>query len=127
MKCLCNIRNHGPCVCSLRYRVSNMNNSQKSRFFKNSFKKPMKPIFLNFFQQKYSLGSCATFSENMVSIFILDFDKICLTSLKSWQMSRNLRKKKQNSTIWAPCKARAPKIAKKSPNIRFFTTVLAVL
>ena len=44
----------------------------------------MKPNFFEiFFQRKCSLGSCATFSENMVSVSVLGFEKFASQVLKS--------------------------------------------
>ena len=48
-------------------------NTGKSRFFKNSFLKNHEADF--FFRRKCSLGSCATFSENMVSVSVMGFEK----------------------------------------------------
>ena len=102
-------------VSVLRYGGSKMENTRKFRFFKNSFQKnPLSRFFLNFFRRKRSRGSCVTFSENMLSISLLGFEKFA-SRLKSWHMSRNLRIK--NITIWAPRKAGAPNI--RINNIQF--------
>ena len=53
----------------------------------------MKPSFFeNFFQRNWTLGSCATITENMVSVSVLGFEKF---ASQVWKIgtSRNLRKK----------------------------------
>ena len=62
-------------VLVLRNRGSNIKNSQKWRFFKTSLKKTMKPNFFDFFRRKCSPGTCATFSENMVSVSVMGLEK----------------------------------------------------
>ena len=48
----------------------------KKAFFKTSFEKNHEDEFFgNFFRRKCSLGSCATFSENMMSVSVMDFEK----------------------------------------------------
>ena len=86
-----------------------MKSSQKYSFFKNSFEKNhgAEFFFETFFRQKYSLGSCAFFSENMVSVSVLDFIKF---ASQVWKIgiSHEICHKK-NVTVWASRKARAPK------------------
>ena len=55
-----------------------MKNCRKHRFFKTSFKKNPRSrnFFENVFRQKGSIGSCATNSENMLSVSVLGFEKI---------------------------------------------------
>ena len=65
-------------VSVLRYRGSKMKNTQKSRYHKKNLleKAPEAKLFRKyFFRRKYSRGFCATFSKNMVSIYILGFKK----------------------------------------------------
>ena len=60
-------------VADLRYRGSKMKTSQRQRFFE---KKPRSRIFFEItFHRKCSLGSRATFSENLVSVTVLGFEK----------------------------------------------------
>ena len=64
-------------VSVLRYRGSKWKIVKKAFFQKFFGKKLMKPIFFEtFFRRKCSLGSCATLSENMVSVSLLGFGKI---------------------------------------------------
>ena len=105
MKRLYNIRNHGLCMYE-ENGDQKQKNSQKLRLFKTSFKKTMKPNFFDFFRQKSSLGSCATFSENMVSISIVGFERF---GLKFEELAVVTKSSKKNLTLWAPHKARAPK------------------
>ena len=59
-----------------RYRGSKMKNSQKERFFGNSFEKTHDAdFFRKLFRRKCSLGSCAIFSEIKMSVSVLGFEK----------------------------------------------------
>ena len=118
-------------VSVLRYRWSKTKNRQKSVFLTISFKND-EADFLEFFRRKCSRGSCATFSEIMVSIYVMGVRKF---ASKLWKVgtSQNLRKKAssyghlaklepqkrhhmgtsqssrpKNVAIWGPRKARAP-------------------
>ena len=55
----------------------------------------MRPkFFRKLFRRKCSLGSCANLAKTWCRI-CSGFLEICLTSLKQWHMSRNVRKKNQ--------------------------------
>ena len=83
------------------------------RFFNISFKKKQKKheaefFFEIFFQRKCSLGTCSTFSENMVSVSVLGFEKF---ASQVWKIGTCHEICEKNVTTWAFRKARAPKTA----------------
>ena len=65
----------------------------------------MKPnFFRKFFRRKCSLGSCATFSENMVSVFVLGFEKFASQVLKFGTCHELCEKKRHHMGIsQSPC------------------------
>ena len=99
-------------VFGLSFGIEGIEDEKESKIaiFQEFFrKKPWSRIFFEiFFRRKYSLGSCAFFNENMVSVSVLGFIKFASQIWKKWHMSRNLRQK--NVALWAFRKARAPKI-----------------
>ena len=70
----------------------------KIAFFQNFFlKKTMKPIFFSkiFFGENVAQEPAQLLAETWCP-YLLWVLRICLTSLKNWHMSRNLRKKKRH-------------------------------
>ena len=98
-------------VFGLSFGIEGIKNEKESKlaiFQKFFWKKQWAEFFFETsFRRKYSLRSCAVFSENMVSVSVLGFEKIASQVWKIGTCHEICDKK--NVTIWASRRARAPK------------------